>query len=396
MSQKSKKRATSSVPRSVAKNIRKAGWYPDIPYNDIPLLPPPAPVELETRAVLKQCITARAAVAELKQAAELIPNQGILINTLPMLEARASSEIENIVTTTDRLFQYRQTDEQADPATREALRYSHSLLEGYRTLSTHPLSTRTAERVCSEIKGIAMTVRRVPGTALGNSATGAIIYTPPAGEDHLRELLANWGNFLHDTTRSGLDPLVRMAVAHYQFEAIHPFTDGNGRTGRILNSLFLIQENLLTLPILYLSRHIIAHKADYYSLLLKVTQENAWEEWLLFMLRGIKETARWTVQKIAAMRILQTNTIWHVRRAAPKIYSRELVEAIFELPYCRIQNLAERDIVARQAASRHLKALVGIGVLEEKVTGREKLFIHPKLMRLLTQDDNDIEPYPVN
>ncbi|EIP98317.1 hypothetical protein OpiT1DRAFT_02773 [Opitutaceae bacterium TAV1] len=370
-------------------------WIPQSPYNELPLLPPPPPVELETRAVLKQCITARAAVAELKQAAELIPNQGVLINTLPLLEAQASSEIENIVTTTDRLFQFRQADEQADPATKEALRYSHALLEGYRTLAAHPLSTRTAECVCSGIKGIDMTVRRVPGTALGNSATGTIIYTPPVGEDRLRHLLTNWEQFLHDAANTGLDPLVRMAAAHYQFEAIHPFTDGNGRTGRILNTLFLIQENLLTLPILYLSRHIIAHKTGYYRLLLKVTQENAWEEWVLFMLRGIEETARWTTAKIAAIRILQSNTIKHVRRAAPKIYSHELVETIFELPYCRIQNLTGRHQTARQTASRHLKALVEIGVLEERAFGREKLFIHPKLMRLLTQDTNDIAPYAV-
>jgi Fic family protein len=162
----------------------------------------------------------------------------------PLLEARASSEIESIVTTTDRLFQYRESDEQADSATKEALRYSQSLLEGFRTLSDHPLNTRTAEEVCSHIKGTTMPVRRVPGTALANDRTGKIIYTPPVGEDQLRDLLGNWERFLHESVE--LDPLVRMAVAHYQFEAIHPFTDGNGCTGRVLNRLFLIQEGLLT------------------------------------------------------------------------------------------------------------------------------------------------------
>ena len=342
--------------------------------------------------MLKQCITARAALAELKQAAELIPNQSVLINTLPLLEAQASSEIENIVTTTDRLFQFRQANEQAaDPATKEALRYSHALLEGFRDLSVHPLNTRTAECVCSEIKGQTMTIRRVPGTALASDKSGEVIYTPPVGEDRLRTLLANWERFLHEAT--GFDPLVRMAAAHYQFEAIHPFTDGNGRTGRVLNSLFLIQENLLTLPILYLSRYIIAHKDDYYRLLREVTRSEAWEEWLLFVLRGVEETARWTTGKIAAIRELQEHTVEYVRKAAPRIYSRELVEIIFEQPYCRIQNLIDAEIAARQTASLYLKGLVKLGVLEEVAVGREKLFIHPKLMRLLTRDRNDFAPY---
>ena len=365
-------------------------WRPDLPYNELPPLPPK--VEVETKGVLKQCITARAALAELKQAAELIPNQGVLINTLPLLEAQASSAIENIVTTTDRLFLFRQANEQAaDPATKEALRYSHALLEGFPELSTHPLNTRTAEFVCSEIKGMAMAVRRVPGTALANDRTGEVIYTPPEGEDRLRDLLANWERFLHEATE--LDPLIRMAVAHYQFEAIHPFTDGNGRTGRMLNGLFLIQENLLTLPILYLSRYIIANKADYYRLLREVTSSAGWEAWIVFILRGVEETAKWTTGKITAIRTLQEHTAAFVKQAAPRSYSRELIELIFEMPYCRIADLIEANIAARQTASLYLKALVGLQVLQELTIGREKLFIHPKLMQLLTRDRNDFTPY---
>ena len=185
-------------------------WRPDQPYNDLPLLPPAA--EVETRPVLKQCITARAALAELKQAAELIPNQGVLINALPLLEAQASSEIENIVTTTDRLFQYQSADEHADPATREALRHSSALLEGFRALKQVPLNTRTAEQVCTRIKGTEMQVRRVPGTALANQATGEVIYTPPVGEDLLRSKLANWEHYLHEAR--DVDPLIRMEVGH--------------------------------------------------------------------------------------------------------------------------------------------------------------------------------------
>lgn len=363
-------------------------WSPETPYNALPLLPPGA--DLETRAVLKSCIEARAALAELKQAAELIPNQGVLINTLPLLEAQASSEIENIVTTTDQLFQFREMDDNADAATKEALRYSRSLLEGFRSLLQRPLTTRTAEEICTQIKGIEMQIRRVPGTALARQ-TGEIIYTPPVGEDLLRSLLANWERFLHEGTE--LDPLIRMAVAHYQFEAIHPFTDGNGRTGRVLNSLFFISQDLLTLPILYLSRYIIQHKSDYYRLLLEVTRNAAWEEWVLFMLKGVQETSNWTVAKIAAIRKLQAETVEHVRKAAPKIYSHELVNLIFEMPYCRIQNVTEREIAVRQTASRYLKELVKIGILTERAFGREKLFIHPKLMALLTRDSNNWLPY---
>jgi Fic family protein len=370
-------------------NSTMTGWRPGQPYNDLPPLPPAA--EVETRPVLKQCIAARAALAELKQAAELIPNQGVLINALPLLEAQASSEIENIVTTTDRLFQYQSALEHADPATREALRHSSALLEGFRALKQFPLNTRAAEQVCTRIKGTEMQVRRVPGTALANQATGEVIYTPPVGEDVLRSKLANWERYLHEAR--DVDPLIRMAVGHYQFEAIHPFTDGNGRTGRVINSLYLIQEELLTLPILYLSRYIIRNKAEYYRLLLDVTRSQAWEPWILYVLHGVEDTARWTTDKISAIRDLAAHTVTHVKQAAPKIYSRELVDLIFDLPYCRIQNLVEKDIAGRQAASRYLKQLVEIGVLEERAVGREKLFIHPKLMQLLTRDDNAVSCY---
>ena len=370
--------------------IRTAvAWRADAPFNELPLLPPDT--DLETKAILKQCIPARVALAELKQAAERIPNQGMLVNTMPLLEAQASSEIENIVTTSDRLFQYRHDAEAADPATKEALRYSQSLFDGYRSLTRRPLSTRTAEQVCSIIKGIEMTIRRVPGTALARAAS-EIVYTPPVGEDLLRNLLANWEKFLHET--KDLDPLIRMAVGHYQFEAIHPFTDGNGRTGRVLNSLFLIQENLLTLPILYLSRYIIQHKADYYRLLLQVTREDAWDEWVLYILKGVEETALWTTAKIDAIRSLTAHTVEYVRKNLPKVYSLELINVIFERPYCRIQNLVEAKIAERQAASRYLKQLAEIGVLEEQTFGREKLFLNPKFLKLLIRESNTFAEYP--
>ena len=357
-------------------------WKPDQPYNDLPRLPPV--VELDTKTVLKQCIKSNAALAELKQAAELIPNQAMLINTLPLLEARASSEIENIVTTIDKLFQHIQADDNADPATKEALRYHRALFEGFQSLQDRPLTTRTAEAICSQIKGREMSVRKVPGTALQNDRTGEIIYTPPAGETVIRDLLANWERFMHDNTE--LDPLIRMAVGHYQFEAIHPFDDGNGRTGRVLNSLFLIQEGLLNLPILYLSRYIIQHKADYTRLLHQVTAGQSREEWLPYLLRGVEDTARWTTAKIAAIRALAEHTATQVRDQLPRLYSRELVDTLFEQPYCRIDNLVEKGIAKRQTASVYLKKLVEIGVLVEQQAGREKQFIHPRLMQLLLHE----------
>jgi Fic family protein len=366
-----------------------AHWSPDRPFNSLPELPPE--IDLETKAILRQCVKARAALAELKQAAELIPNPGMLINTLPILEAQASSEIENIVTTADKLFQQMNTELGADPATREALRYRQALLEGTRELKQRPLGTRAAESICTRIKGVEMSVRRVPGTAIVNQTIGKTIYTPPEGEKRIRELLANWERFLHESEE--LDPLIRMSAGHYQFEAIHPFTDGNGRTGRVLNSLYLVEQGLLPMPILYLSRHIIAHKADYYGRLLAVTRENAWEPWILFMLQGVEETSIWTTAKIAAIRKLANATEQFVRRRLPKLYSFELVRALFEQPYCRIANLVEAGIVERQAASRYLKELVSIGVLREQKAGREKLFVHLKLLGLLTRDSNAFEPY---
>jgi len=367
----------------------EAHWQPDQPYNQMPLLPPQ--LELETAPVLKACITARAALAELKQAGELLPNQALLINLLPLLEAKDSSEIENIVTTSDSLFQFAEDDGAADMATKEALRYRTALYQGFKQLNDRPLCTNTAVDICSQIKDVQMDVRKVPGTVIANQATKEVIYTPPVGEQVIRDLLANWERFLH--ADDDLDPLVKMAVAHYQFEAIHPFTDGNGRTGRVLNMLYLIHEGLLTLPTLYLSRFILENKTDYYRLLTSVTRDQNWQEWLLYMLKAVAEMSKWTTDKIASVRQLIEITGEHIKQALPKIYSHELVQLIFEQPYCRIHNLVDRGICKRQTASTYLKSLCEIGVLEEQTVGKEKLFVHPKLMNLFTQDSNQIEPY---
>ena len=365
-------------------------WRPGEPHNLLPPLPP-AKENTETVEILKACIPARAALAELKQAGQLIPNQTLLINLLPLLEAKDSSEIENIVTTTDNLFRYSQEEQGADPATKEALRYRTALYEGFVQLKHKPLCTNTAVEICCTLKGVNMDIRKVPGTIIGNQNTGKTIYTPPCGENVLRNLLTNWENYLH--LEDDLDPLIKMAVSHYQFEAIHPFHDGNGRTGRILNVLYLIEQQLLTLPILYLSRYIVQHKNDYYRLLTHVTRTGDWHGWIIFMLKGIEQVSRWTCDKIAAMRELITLTEEHVKQQLPKIYSYELIQIIFEQPYCRISNLVDKDIAKRQTASLYLKQLVEIGVLQEKTAGNEKLFLNPRLLHLMISDSNKLQHY---
>ncbi|MEE9391461.1 MAG: Fic family protein [Planctomycetota bacterium] len=364
-------------------------WAADRPYDQLPLLPPAT--DVESKAVLRRCIEARALLGELKLACELIPNQGMLVNILPLLEARASSEIENIVTTTDRMFQYLDDNSSADTATKEALRHRLALMEGYRSLRQRPLCTTTAELVCSRVKDAELRVRKVPGTTLANAMTGNVIYTPPEGESHLRTLLGNWESFLHD--REGPDPLVRMAIAHYQFEAIHPFVDGNGRTGRILNSLFLVESGLLTLPVLYLSRYITRHRSEYYTLLLGVTRTSAWEPWVLYMLTGVEETARWTLEKIAAIRHLIEATSRHVKNVLPKIHSQELIDILFTQPYCRIAHLVNAGIAKRQTASTYLQHLTSAGVLREKNSGRDKLFVNTRLLEVLENEDHEFSPH---
>lgn len=356
-------------------------WDPETPYNELPILPPDLE-RIETRRVLKACISARAAIAELKTAGELIPDQGLLINILPMLEAKDSSRIENIVTTSDQLFQYADRADGADPATKEALRYRTALYDGYTHLEDYPLCTNIAVAICTKLRVVQTDIRKTPGTVLRDQNSN-VVYTQPVGEDSIRNLLANWERFIHGD--DDLDPLVKMAIAHYQFECIHPFRDGNGRTGRILNILYLIQSELLSLPILYLSRFLLERRDDYYTLLRRVTEEGDWESWILFMLEAVGSTSRWTTDKIAVIRALMTETTEYVRERLPKIYTHELVQALFAQPYCRIDNLVERGVAKRQTASTYLKQLVEIGVLEEMRVGREKLYINTRLLRELSQ-----------
>ena len=363
-----------------------AVFDPKFPYNDLPLLPPPIDL-IETKDILKKCISARVALAELKQAAELIPNSAVLVNALPLLEARASSEIENIVTTTDKLFEFADiAEEKADAATKEALRYRTALYEGTKMVQRGMLTTDMAIQIVSTIKDVELDLRSEPGTTLKNRLSGEVIYTPPVGQKLLQEMLDNWADFMHRST--DIDPLVRMAVQLYQFEAIHPFADGNGRTGRIINILFLVQHGLLDSPILYLSRYIISNKAAYYRLLKQVTHEQDWEAWINFILDGVEETCVWTTDKIKAIRELMEHTAKFVSKSLSKIYSWELVELLFKQPYCRIGNIVDAEIAKRQTASVYLKQLCDIGVLKEIKSGRENIFVHPKYIELLTGEEN--------
>lgn len=373
----------STGRRFVSKN---AGYIdmafdPGYPFNGLPDLPPAR--DIETKAVLRACIGAGRALADLKATGGLVPDRAMLLNSIPLLEAQASSEIENIVTTTDKLFQFaNDAASRADSATREALRCRAALHHGFEMLATHPVSTVAAVEVCRTLRGVDIDIRSAPGTALANGTTGTVVYTPPEGEGLLRTKLANWERYIHE--EGEVDPLIRLAVMHYQFEAIHPFTDGNGRTGRVLNLLYLVDKGLLDIPVLPLSRYIIENRAGYYSGLLKVTKEEAWEPWILFMLQAVRATAEWTAAKIREIRELLDETAGRIRRDLPKIYSRDLAELVFVHPYCRIGDVVGAGIAKRQTAAVYLKALVSGGFLVSVKIGRENLYINPPLLNLLS------------
>lgn len=372
--------------------IKKTAPDPSRPFNALPPLPPQA--DLETKAILKRCVSAHKELSALKVAGQQLPDQTVLINAIPMLEARASSEIENIVTTNDSLFREASLgsdNPNSDPTAKEALRYRTALHQGFKSLAVRPLTTRIAVETCQTVTGTDLDIRATPGTTLRNGITGEVVYTPPEGRDVIRDLLANWESYVNED--SDIDPLIRMAVQHYQFEAIHPFGDGNGRTGRILNLLFLIQAGLLDKPTLYLSRHILKTRSDYYAALARVTREREWEAWVMYMLAAVETTARWTNQKINSIRELMEHTQSFVRTEKPRIYSHELIRLIFTQPYCRIEILTAAGLGTRKTVSLHLKELVEAGVLTEEKVWRDKVFINRKYLDLLSGDGHAFDPY---
>ncbi|MDA8208531.1 MAG: Fic family protein, partial [Actinomycetota bacterium] len=272
-----------------------------------------------------------------------------------------------------------------DPATKEALRYRSALFTGVESIKRRPLTAATAALICSELHGREMDIRAVPGTRIANPATQRIVYAPPEGADLIREKLSDWERFVH--ADDDLDPLVRMALAHYQFEAIHPFHDGNGRTGRVINILMLIEAGLLNDPILYLSRAIIARKNDYYRLLRAVTGEGAWIEWILYMLDVVRESAASTTRKIEAIRKCQEDIAERARASTPGRRDAQFLAVLFEQPYCRINAVAEGCDVSRQTASIWLHALVEAGLLSDVKVGREVLFVNDEFLGVLTRPE---------
>lgn len=348
------------------------------PYNDLPELPPRA--ELETKAVLKQAISANRVLAGLKGLAAQIPNQAMLINSIVLQEARLSSEIENIVTSNDELYRAdADADGSADPQTKEVLRYREALYHGFHE---RPLSSNLFVEIVQIIKQTDLQVRALPGTVLKNPTTAEVVYTPPVGKNIIWSKLSNLESFMH--ADDGLDPLVKMAVMHYQFEAIHPFPDGNGRTGRILSLLFLVDKGLLDIPVMFLSRYIIANRPAYYEGLRKVTEDGDWESWILYMLRAVESTAQHTFDKVVRIRDLMESVRERVRTQRPGVYSKDLVEAIFQHPYTKIQFLVSAGIAKRQTASVYLQELVMLGVLREVKRGRDKYYINDPLLAELT------------
>lgn len=361
-------------------------FQPDQPYNQLPLLPPPRE-QIETLPILRQESRAVRALAELKGMTRLLPNPAILVDALVLKEAKASSEIENIITTSDKLYQALVVKgNPTDTATKEVLRYRQALYTGYRFIQERGfLSTNGIILIQQELEANQAGIRRLPGTALRNDRTNDVIYTPPDDPAALPTLLHNLEQYLNVYDEGDVSPLIKLAIQHYQFESIHPFYDGNGRTGRIINVLYLILRELLTEPILYLSGYIIAHKVDYYRLLQEVRTRQNWADWILFILRAVEETARQTIEQILSIQDLFEQTAEQIRREAPGMYSKELVEVLFLYPYSKIEYVVERLAVDRRTASKYLRSVEKLGLLRSEQKWKETLFINTRLFDLLRQ-----------
>ena len=351
---------------------------PEEPYQDLPPLPPAR--ELQTGQVVNRVISASRALATANASAKRLPDPSILIHAIPLLEAKASSEIENIVTTNDELFRAAHNVEPASPAAREALRYREALYEGYSYIEKHPFSVNLAKIVCSKIIGFATDIRALPGTFIGNPATREHVYTPPQGKETILEHLSRWEVFAHER-ESGLDPLVKMALLHYQFEAIHPFSDGNGRTGRILNVLYLVQSGLLDQPITYLSGYIVEHKDEYYRLLNGVTQKAAWGEWIEFILNAVDVTSRWTDSLITSIYNLLDQTISELNQT--NLPARDLAFLLFSKPYLRYADLVSGLQVSRPTAAKWASSLSEMGMIERIKAGKSVILINHRYLDIL-------------
>lgn len=357
----------------------------DLPFNDLPPLPPA--VDLESIPVLKAVTKASRALAELKGRTHSLPNPAILLNTIALQEARVSSEIENLFTTNDELYRGLSSDApDVSPHTKEVLHYNEAIWLGARLLEERPIfTTNLFIQLVQAIKHNNAGIRAQTGTRIQNPDTAQVVYTPPEGEDIIREKLANLETFCNDST-DGLDPLVKLAVIHYQFEAIHPFYDGNGRTGRILLILFLRFTGLLDHPVLFLSRYIIGRKNDYYRLLREVTEKEAWEPWLLYMLDAVRQTAEETSERIREIQtLLDTMLTEGKERLSSRTFSKELIELLFYRPYAKIRFVEEAGIAKRVTASRYLHELAEEGFVTPVKVGTEMIFINHRLIELVSR-----------
>ncbi|MCD6398922.1 MAG: Fic family protein [Candidatus Aenigmarchaeota archaeon] len=352
-------------------------YKPNEPYNELALLPPDL-AKFESIEIYKKLSEARAALAELKGRLPIIPNPAMLINTLVLQEAKASSEIENILTTTDKLFRaFTSNITNIDPATKEVLNYRKALWTAFKSNEIYDQNwiINIFKKVTQKDEGI-----RDVQVYIGNPFQ--TVYTPPQPEI-VNEKLANWLDFFNQSNT--IDPLIKMALLHYQFEAIHPFSDGNGRTGRILNVIYLTKQNLIDIPVLYLSKHILEFKNDYYRLLNEVTEKQNWHDWILFNLETVYRTSIYSLEKVNAIYELFNKVKTEIQEKAKEIYSYELLEILFSHVYCKIKILVDQNVASRNTASKYLNKLVALQILEIKREGKETLFLNKRLYEILSK-----------
>ena len=325
-------------------------------------------------------------MAELKGVISNIPNENILVETLTLREAKESSAIENIISTFTEVYQTNLfNNHYPSAAAKEVKQYAQALIEGFKLVNKHGLLTANyLLQIQAVVEQNNAGYRKLPGTKLLNDKTGLVVYTPPQDAGEIERLMANLELFINDDSMMDADPLVKMAIIHHQFESIHPFYDGNGRTGRIINILYLVQKKLLHLPVLYLSRYIIGTKADYYRLLQKVRETGEWEEWILYMLNGVEQTAQESIVLITHIKMLMQQYKKDIRTQFPKIYSQDLLNNLFKYPYTKIEFI-QRDLsVSRNTAIRYLEALVAAGFLQKKKAGRDNFYLNEPLFGLLS------------
>ena len=349
----------------------------------------PPQVMLETNRVLKQLSRSHRALAELKGYADTIPNKNILINTVTINEAKDSSEIENIITTHDELFRAMSHKGYENPAAKEVVSYRTALWKGYELVKENQiLTTNMIIDIQEIIENSNAGVRKLPGTTLTNQSTGEIVYTPPSGETEILNLMSNLEKYINEDL-DNVDPLVKLAVIHFQFESIHPFYDGNGRTGRIINVLYLVLKDLLDSPILYLSKFIIRNKSSYYRLLQEVSTEGKWEEWVLFILDGIEQTSEETLKLVKKINAEVAATGEDIKKVLPRIYSKELVELLFFEFYTKIKFIEEGLNISRRTASDYLIALEKEGFLSSQKMGKEKIYLNKRLFEIVKRSNID-------